>query len=327
LRYSSKRIVGRRPPANWVFRRMGRPQSFLYLIFGQASTLLANLIKLFGVNHARTGAPKFGLMLAHHHHPLSFGLLWVAMRGAHWIILIRICLETPFSYVCSFSVKCSIGIIAMRLPANINRLRNTARWTPLAFWFLDTQILHSTIHRSLSLDSYFDKQESWGTSFLISLFPDHPMTLSWSCRRVRPSGANQNTSDKVRLLGIVILISHSPEYPMTQSWRCKTVRPTGQTITQLHSTLDSLNWFLGVSIAVERVFAPDSPGGRGKSFLIPNISSLFFFAWSEIWPWRSNTRRYWQKSQCGHGGEKRNKRVKVSEPANVSALWSLNLHY
>ena len=151
----------------------------------------------------------------------------------------------------------------MRLPANINRLRNTARWTPLAFWFLDTQILHSTIHRSLSLDSYFDKQESWGTSFLISLFPDHPMTLSWSCRRVRPSGANQNTSDKVRVLGIVILISHSPEYPMTLSWRCKTVRPTGQTITQLHSTLDSRNLFLGVLIAVERVLPlPLRDGGN-----------------------------------------------------------------
>jgi hypothetical protein len=107
LRYSSKRIVGRRPPANWVFRRMGRPQSFLYLKFGQASTLLANLIKLFGVNHARTGAPKFGLMLAHHHHPLSFGLLWVAMRGAHWIILIRICLETPFLYVEMF-ILCEV---------------------------------------------------------------------------------------------------------------------------------------------------------------------------------------------------------------------------
>ena len=55
----------------------------------------------------------------------------------------------------------------------------------------------------------------------------------------------------------------------------------GQTITQRHSTLDSLNWFLCVSIAVERVFAPLTLrclylGGRGKSLLFMNTSSQSF---------------------------------------------------
>jgi hypothetical protein len=52
---------------------MGRPQSPFYPKFGQASTLLANLIKLFGVMHASTGAPIWVDAVA---PPIQF---WIAL--------------------------------------------------------------------------------------------------------------------------------------------------------------------------------------------------------------------------------------------------------
>ena len=78
----------------WVLRRMGRPQSPFSPKFGQASTLLANLIKLFGVMHASTGAPNLGWWCRTTDPVLDC--------SGHWITLIRICLESPFSYVNMF---------------------------------------------------------------------------------------------------------------------------------------------------------------------------------------------------------------------------------
>ena len=219
--------------------------------------------------------------------------------------------------ICLFYVEGSIGIIdSMHLPANNSRQRNTARWTSLAFWFLDTQILHSTIHRSLNLDSYSDKARVLGHIILHLSSPrsSHDAILKLPkgpTNGRKPKHLRQSESVGNRQSHFSI-----PRASHEASWRCRKVRPTGQTITQRRSTLDSLNWFLCFPT-----------GFSGKSFLIPNISPAFFsrLIWhlaltlrypkiltqKPVWP------RWW----------KRNKRVKVIAPANVFALWSLNLHY
>ena len=165
------------------------------------------------------GGTKFWLMLSH--HPSSFGFALGRNEEAHWIFLIRISLESPFSYVkmfihCWRFNRCHHQHAS---PANNNQPRNTET-QPIFIWRFDSLILKSFTRQYIAHWAWINtltKLECWGTSFFISLSPDHPMTQSWSCRKVRPTGANQNTTDKLRVLWIGVLIFLSPEHPMTPS--------------------------------------------------------------------------------------------------------------